>query len=304
MQLPTISKKELINSQKSEDLIFDVGMHKGEDTKFYLCKGYRVIGIEADPDLVELCSKRFAEEISTGQLKIIQGAIVKESQVNNQANVTFYKNLKYPSRGTINNQWKDRNTRSGYPSKAIKVRGISFKEILCEHGIPYYLKIDIEGADMICVEDLRHFTNKPSYLSIESDRTSIFSIIKELRTLNELGYNQFQAVQQSANHIINAITQTRNGNMISLSFESNSSGFFGAELKNKWKSLARIILHYGAIRIRYMIFGDDSLLFLLIGRHRRRFFNRLTAYITPVKFPGWYDTHARHNSASKENSFD
>jgi FkbM family methyltransferase len=300
MQLLKIAKKELISSQKCEDLIFDVGMHKGEDTRFYLCKGYRVIGIEADPDLVEFCSKRFAKEINTGQLKIIQGAIVKESQVDNQGNVIFYKNLKYPSRGTINNQWRDRNTKIGHPSKAIKVRGILFKEILCEHGIPYYLKIDIEGADMICVGELTHFTNKPSYLSIESDKTSFFSIIKELRTLSELGYNQFQAVQQSANHEINALTQTRNGKTISLCFESHSSGFFGAELKNKWKNLTHIILQYGAIRILYMIFGEDGLLFLLIGRHRRRFFNRLTAYITPVKLPGWYDTHARHNSASKD----
>ena len=34
------------------DLIYDVGMHKGEDTELYLKKGFRVIAFEADPDLV------------------------------------------------------------------------------------------------------------------------------------------------------------------------------------------------------------------------------------------------------------
>ena len=45
---------DLINTPKHKDLIYDVGMHKGEDTEFYLRKGFRVIAIEADPDLVSL----------------------------------------------------------------------------------------------------------------------------------------------------------------------------------------------------------------------------------------------------------
>ena len=33
-----------------ENLIFDIGFHKGEDTLFYLLKGYRVIAVDADPN--------------------------------------------------------------------------------------------------------------------------------------------------------------------------------------------------------------------------------------------------------------
>ena len=35
-----------------ENLIFDIGFHKGEDTLFYLLKGYRVIAVDADPNLI------------------------------------------------------------------------------------------------------------------------------------------------------------------------------------------------------------------------------------------------------------
>ena len=35
------------------NLIFDIGMHTGEDTRFYLNIGYDVIAIEANPFLVE-----------------------------------------------------------------------------------------------------------------------------------------------------------------------------------------------------------------------------------------------------------
>ena len=43
-----------------EDLIFDVGLHKGEDAAYYLRKGFRVVGIDANPDLIEWNKKRFA----------------------------------------------------------------------------------------------------------------------------------------------------------------------------------------------------------------------------------------------------
>lgn len=33
------------------DLIFDIGANNGDDTAFYLKKGFRVVAIEADPAL-------------------------------------------------------------------------------------------------------------------------------------------------------------------------------------------------------------------------------------------------------------
>jgi hypothetical protein len=33
------------------DLIYDIGLHKGEDSEFYLKKGFRVVAIEALPSL-------------------------------------------------------------------------------------------------------------------------------------------------------------------------------------------------------------------------------------------------------------
>jgi len=48
-------------------LIYDVGMHKGEDTDFYLKKGFDVVGIEADPTLVVGLRERFAKELDSGR---------------------------------------------------------------------------------------------------------------------------------------------------------------------------------------------------------------------------------------------
>ena len=52
---------------KYDDLIYDVGLHKGEDAEFYLRKGFRVVAFEADPDLIAFCRERLKEFIDQGQ---------------------------------------------------------------------------------------------------------------------------------------------------------------------------------------------------------------------------------------------
>ena len=47
-------------------------MHRGEDTAYYLAKGYRVVGFEADPELAAECAARFA---GNERLTIVEGAI-------------------------------------------------------------------------------------------------------------------------------------------------------------------------------------------------------------------------------------
>ena len=54
-----------------EDLIYDVGMNNGDDTAYYLSLGFRTVAIEANPELVEQAKARFAREIASGRLIIL-----------------------------------------------------------------------------------------------------------------------------------------------------------------------------------------------------------------------------------------
>ena len=56
-------------------LIYDIGMHRGEDTEFYLSRGHRVVGVEANPTLVAGLRAKFASEIASGQLQLVDKAI-------------------------------------------------------------------------------------------------------------------------------------------------------------------------------------------------------------------------------------
>ena len=46
------------SSETKRDLIIDFGLHKGEDTEYYLLeKGFRVAAIEADPALARVARR-------------------------------------------------------------------------------------------------------------------------------------------------------------------------------------------------------------------------------------------------------
>jgi hypothetical protein len=107
------------------DLIFDIGLHRGEDTDFYLKKGFRVAAFEADPDLVAHCKARFRDAISEGPLQIVEGAIAPETAGERLA---FYKNLQKSVWGTIDASWAERNEKIGARSVKVEVvRSMSWK---------------------------------------------------------------------------------------------------------------------------------------------------------------------------------
>ena len=58
-----------------EDLIYDVGMHEGKDTEFYLRKGFRVVAIEANPELADKVRNRLSADVESGRLTILELAI-------------------------------------------------------------------------------------------------------------------------------------------------------------------------------------------------------------------------------------
>src|SRR5215813_3894187 len=61
-----------------KDLIFDVGVNNGDDTAYYLGSGFRVVGIEANPEMIAVCEKRFREQLKDGRLTLLNIAIADE----------------------------------------------------------------------------------------------------------------------------------------------------------------------------------------------------------------------------------
>ena len=285
---------EVKHTRKHESLVYDVGMHKGEDTDYYLKKGFSVIGFEADPDLAAYCRSRFSDEIENGKLIVIEGAIAElphgEAQ---RTTIKFYKNKDNSVWGTVADDWAHRNEFLGTSNEIINVPVVDFSECLENYGIPHYLKIDIEGMDRLCLRALIHFEKKPDYVSIESERVSFGNLVEELNLLAQLGYTKFKAIQQDGiSHQIEP-NPSREKCYLGYQFQEGSSGPFGEDLPYKWKDYKQILNEYKVIFVQYKLFGyNGKLKKYFVGEVLKKILARLLRR----RIPGWYDTHAKHSS--------
>lgn len=245
-----------------DDLIYDVGFHQGYDTAFYLRKGYRVVAFEAHPDLVQKGVRKFETEIADGRLEIVEGAISDSSE----ETIAFYAFDGYNREGfsTTNPDRVDRV--KGGPTR-IEVPVVHLADHLKRTGTPYFAKIDIEGADRVCLEALLALDARPALLSTESDLADLAHLRADLDLLERLGYTRFAAVAQKPIRDSVIQTRTRDGEPFSYRFDrfGAQSGGFGEDIDG-WASRAEIEQRYRALSRRHRLFGKGS----VMRRRRRR----------------------------------
>ena len=283
--------EDKLEIKKHSDLIYDVGLHKGEDTNYYLKKGFRVVAFEADPELIEGCKKEYQSQIESGQLVIVEGAIAepKEGQ-GDHATITFYKNHQDSEWGTVDEAWVKRNDSLGTTSEKITVAMVDFSACLKKYGMPFYLKIDIEGMDMVCLKSLGKFKEKPDYISIESEKVSFKGLKMEMELFDALGYHDFKLVNQADIAKQKEPDQSSMGGNINYAFKYGQTGLFGSDLPHEWMDRKQAIASYRKVFWGYRMFGDKS----FVGK--TRYGQKLLRFLSRKmgrSIPGWYDTHAR-----------
>lgn len=277
-------------TSKYQDLIYDVGIHQGQDTDYYLKKGYRVVAFEANPENAEFCRKKFAEAISDGRLTIVEGAITDKAKNQSRSHkVKFYRNLNSSLWGSTCEEWAYRNEVMGTENEIIEVDSVDFVECLEKYGVPFYLKADIVGSETACLKALLQFENKPDYISIRSEKVIFSKLLEEFRLLRELGYDKFKAIQQD----VTDWQAPLNGSGNIYTFQEGASGPFGEETDGNWKNYEQVLREYRRIFVYYWLFGDYS--YLTQTEKGKNFVNKLErVFRRPL--PGWYDTHAKHSS--------
>jgi FkbM family methyltransferase len=164
------------------DLIYDLGTNNGDDAAYYLACGFRVLAIDADPGLVAQVKERFKAEIEAKRIIVLNVAIAAKTD-----KAEFWINDLHPE---LNSFDRGLVTRSDDAHHSIWIGCRRLDDILSEYGIPYYLKIDIEGHDIVCCEQLSS-SIKPKYISVE------MSQIELLLKLRDLGYDRFKLINQN-----------------------------------------------------------------------------------------------------------
>jgi FkbM family methyltransferase len=259
---------------RDDQLIFDVGCNNGQDAEFYLRKGFRVIGVEANPALCSDLKNRFSAQIDDGTFVLIDKAIAEHD-----GEVQFFVNEKADIWGTIRADQADRNAAMGAPSTKIVVPSITFASLIERFGVPYYLKIDIEGADLLCLEGLVKFRERPKFVSFENEQSNLLECFEGLNLLKKLGYARFQIVDQSLIPEQSPPNPSREGVYSNYRFDLGATGLFGRELPGKWLAYGATAATYTTIFIWNKLYGLSK----RIPGVRR---------IVPQVRGSWYDTHA------------
>eukprot|EP00747_Dinoflagellata_sp_TGD_P163237 gnl/TRDRNA2_/TRDRNA2_181697_c0_seq1.p1 gnl/TRDRNA2_/TRDRNA2_181697_c0~~gnl/TRDRNA2_/TRDRNA2_181697_c0_seq1.p1 ORF type:complete len:349 (+),score=51.62 gnl/TRDRNA2_/TRDRNA2_181697_c0_seq1:66-1112(+) len=183
--------------------VFDLGFYDGADSQGYLQAGYCVVGIEADPILVEEANTKFSQGIASGQLRMVNVAIAPSGDGTSWT--TFYQNK---CTKEWNSFYQSVGCRSCQPPHkvlpppsaacdAIPVKAVTCHKILTSYGVPHYLKLDIEGAEPGCFEAIAALgqgVQRPGFISAE------ITEVEYIDHLYNLGYTAFKLQRQDQHH--------------------------------------------------------------------------------------------------------
>jgi FkbM family methyltransferase len=162
-------------------LVYDVGMHDGSDSAYYLHRGFRVVAVEANPELVKQAQERFSDALEARDLTVVNVAIGEA-----EGEATFWV--------SEHTEWSsfDRSiaARRGSDHEAITVPVTLFGSVVERFGQPYLCKVDIEGADRFCL-DAFSADQRPELMSVEL--SGDWDVVGRLA---QLGYTKFRLFDQ------------------------------------------------------------------------------------------------------------
>ena len=212
-----------------ERVIFDIGSNNGDDIPYYLLKAHTVVAIEANPLLCSHIQSRFPNEILSRRLFVENVALTSCGH----ENVDFYIHKKHHVLSSLSFQ----GNSDDYTKITVKTLGI--EELVSRYGTPYYVKIDVEGTDEDILEDLAKLSLRPSYLSAESHKISVFALLSE-----RLNYNSFKLVDGRSvpysyrKTIVNSLFHDK---PYGYSFPAHSAGPFGNDIFGQWMDKATFL---------------------------------------------------------------
>jgi FkbM family methyltransferase len=261
------------------DLVFDIGMNVGEDTDFYLKKGFRVVAVEANPATCRNAAAKYSEAVAAGQLTILNRAISSS-----RGPTMLHLCTSNPAWSTVSPRLRDYWQARGAAFEDVEVPGLLPGDLVAAFGVPYYAKIDIEGSDLRCLDAFADAAAKPPYLSVEVD---FYRLDELFARLGAMGYRRFALIGQL--HVVEqrAPNPAREGRYVDDRFEIGSSGLFGRELPEPWHDEDATRRRCRHIVWEYRLAGALQKLGKLGGRG----VDRAREKFLPLA-GDWYDLHA------------
>jgi FkbM family methyltransferase len=138
------------------DLVFDIGANMGDRTAGYLRLGTRVVAVEPQSDCVAALRRRYADRDDVTIVAAGLGATPGTAEIAICSEA--------PVLSTMSTAWQE-GRFSGYTwdrTETVTIRTLD--DLIAEHGLPAFCKIDVEGFEL---EVLRGLSQPLPALSLE-----------------------------------------------------------------------------------------------------------------------------------------
>lgn len=207
----------------AKSVIFDLGANNGDDVAYYLKKADLVVAVEANPQLCQLISTRFAGAISAGQL-IVENAVLTVDA--SRASALFHLHRT----NHVLSQFPAPAATEAHLFEAVTLPALPVAELLRRHGTPHYAKLDLENYDAPVLRALFEAGVFPDYLSAEAHRIDVLQLM-----VMAGGYKAFKLVdgQSVAKRFGEHFIMTPFGRELH-AFPHHSAGPYGNDIPGIW----------------------------------------------------------------------
>ena len=216
-------------------IIFDIGCNEGQNLQYFLKKADYVVGIEANPILINNIKNKFQREIFSKKLFLENIALSDKNST-----TSFYVNKKKNYLSQLEKPKKIFNYRkikinTMKPSKIIK----KYLTILKLKNIEL-IKIDVETSSEKVFEDLLNNKILSKFLSIEAQSPKVLELIlqspyKSFKLLN----GKDVGTKLKKLKIID-----KNNNKIKFDFKIHSAGPYGLDIPGRYYSKSSLINYF------------------------------------------------------------